>query len=97
MKITHPTGWEKFLTLCHQTESNTELEQLMRLLLTHEEQEQIATRVLLLKELLAKEKPQRKIAEELHVSIAKITRGSNALKHLSEQELEALTKYFLNT
>lgn len=97
MKITHPSGWEKFLKLCQDVSSTAELEQLLQLLLTHEEREQIATRVLLLKELLAKQKPQRKIAEELHVSIAKITRGSNALKHLSEQELEALTKRFLDT
>lgn len=30
---------------------------------------------------LAKKLPQREIAEELHVSISKITRGSRALKY----------------
>jgi TrpR family trp operon transcriptional repressor len=39
---------------------------------------------------LARKKPQRQIAADLQVSIAKITRGSNELKRMKESFLEFL-------
>ena len=95
MNITHPNGWRKFIAICQNLKDDKALDSMLKLLLTMEEQQQIATRVLLIEELLKKEKPQRQIAEELKVSIAKITRGSNALKHLSDEELLELSKEFL--
>jgi TrpR family trp operon transcriptional repressor len=49
-------------------------------MLTIEEQETIASRFLIVKALLEAKASQREISEELKVSIAQITRGSNALK-----------------
>jgi TrpR family trp operon transcriptional repressor len=42
-------------------------------------------RCLIIKALLDQKNPQREIAENLKVSIAKITRGSNELKRISPQ------------
>ncbi len=77
-------GWEEFLTLCQQAESKESLNELYDLLFTFEEKEQLALRVQLVKELLKAEKTQREISRDLNISIAKITRGSNALKSTSD-------------
>jgi TrpR family trp operon transcriptional repressor len=74
------TGWREFLSLCHQVESVEGLDKLFHCYLTLEEQEAIATRCLIVRELLKGDKTQREIAKALQVSIAKITRGSNMLK-----------------
>ena len=73
-------GWNLFLRLCHNTKSLQELHNLFDFLFTLDEQEQIANRVLLSQALLQYNKSQRQISTDLNVSIAKITRGSNALK-----------------
>ena len=78
------TGWEDFLTLCKSVESTVALDELCSLLFTLEEKAQLALRVELVKELLKGQKTQREIARDLNISIAKITRGSNALKTTSE-------------
>ena len=83
-------SWNRFITLCKQTESSEQLGQLLHAFLTPEEREQIALRVELVKELLRQEKSQREIAKELKISIAKITRGSNMLKSLPNDTLEFL-------
>jgi TrpR family trp operon transcriptional repressor len=85
-------GWEEFIALCRHVRTDEEFAELMNLLLTLEEQQQLETRVELLKALLKGDKPQRTIAEELKISIAKITRGSNALKIIKP----ALLKYLQN-
>jgi TrpR family trp operon transcriptional repressor len=53
-----------------------------------EEKSAIADRYLIIKGLLNGKKTQREMAETLKVSIAKITRGSNALKTI-EPKLKA--------
>ncbi len=78
-------GWREFINLCRHARSDEELQALFELLFTLDEQEQLAMRVGLLQALLRGDKPQRTIAEDLHISIAKITRGSNALKTISQQ------------
>lgn len=85
-------AWQDFLSLCRHTRTDQELQSLMELLLTLDEQSQLATRVELLRALLKADKPQRTIAEELSISIAKITRGSNALKTISPQLRRYLVK-----
>lgn len=77
------TGWRYFLKLCMAAENETQLTEVFELMLTPEEMTAIETRCLIIKALLAQEKPQRQISEELQVSIAKITRGSNELKRIS--------------
>lgn len=83
-------SWNAFLTLCRATTSNEQLQDLLTLFLTAEEKNNINNRYLIIKALLENRKPQREIARELGVSIAKITRGSNYLK-LIDQAL----KHFL--
>lgn len=78
-------GWQGFITLCRHAHSDEELQALFDLLFTLDEQEQLQMRVELLKALLRGDKTQRVIAEDLQVSIAKITRGSNALKTISPE------------
>ncbi len=73
-------GWSSFLELCTQAAAEGRLETLLELLLTIDEQQQLAARCRILEELLAQRLSQREMAAELHVSIAQITRGSNALK-----------------
>jgi len=83
-KATISKGYDKFLTLCYAEKSRAGLKELLDFFLTIEERNVIATRVLLVRELLKDEKTQRQIAKELGISIAKITRGSNMLKALDE-------------
>ena len=85
-------AWQDFIRLCRHTGSDQELKSLFELLFTKAEQDQLAMRVELLRALLKADKPQRAIAEDLQISIAKITRGSNALKSISPQ----LRRFLIN-
>ncbi len=85
-------GWRQFLHWCHQAEDEKQLDALFDLVLTPEEKSDIATRCLIIKELLAQEASQRDIAKTLNVSIAKITRGSNELKRMKS----AIIQYVKN-
>ena len=85
-------GWRCFLNWCSATQDKALLTELFDCLLTPEEKESIETRCLIVQALLDQEKPQRQISEDLKVSIAKITRGSNQLKRISEK----LKKYLLS-
>ena len=84
-------GWDDFLALWQGAGSKAMLSELCDLLFTLEEKQQLALRVELVKELLKGEKTQREISRDLNISIAKITRGSNALKTTSDQ-LKAFIK-----
>ncbi|MBU6383893.1 MAG: trp operon repressor [Verrucomicrobia bacterium] len=77
-------GWRLFLELCRKAEGDQALNELFWLILTPEERQAIQTRALIIRELVRGEKPQRQIAKELGVSIAKITRGSNFLKEVKD-------------
>lgn len=83
-------GWRDFIKFCLAAESQTLLSLLFELFLTQEEKENVAMRCLIIEELLKQQKTQREIAEELHVSIAKITRGSNELKRMNPKLIEFL-------
>ena len=76
-------GWRCFLMLCQEAQQEEMLSELLELLLTHEEKASVETRCLIIQALLQQESPQREISEQLQVSIAKITRGSNELKRIS--------------
>lgn len=73
-------GWNQFIDLLKIAAKKNKLQDVCEFLFTHEEKEQIATRVEITHALLAAEYSQREISDSLGVSIAKITRGSNALK-----------------
>lgn len=79
------TGWDRFIKLCLASNNAHMLSAWFELFLTHEEKENLALRYLIIEELFKQEKTQRDIAQDLQVSIAKITRGSNELKRMSSQ------------
>jgi TrpR family transcriptional regulator, trp operon repressor len=84
MKKFAEEGWQGFLKLCSKTKSPEELRRLFDLFFTIEEKETLASRYLIIKALLDEKLTQREIAERHKVSIAQITRGSNALKIIDE-------------
>lgn len=85
-------GWQEFLELCLRAKSTKALDKVFKLYLTQEEQQAVAMRSLIVRELLKGEKTQREMAKTLHVSIAKITRGSNSLKLIDEDLKQLLLK-----
>lgn len=84
------SGWRGFLKLCSKIESPEEFKHFFDLFLTIEEKETLASRYLIIKALLEANLTQREIAEKYKVSIAQITRGSNAMKIISPALKEAL-------
>lgn len=89
--VLHKKGWQEFLKLCSKINSPEELSELFDLFLTIEEKETLASRYLIIKALVEGNLTQREIANTSKVSIAQITRGSNALKIISP-ELKDLLK-----
>ena len=89
-------GWDLFLKLCQECKNTKQMDELFALFLTLDEKNQLSTRALLIKALLINQKSQRQIAEDLSLSIAKITRGSNALKTVSDQLKIYLKKIFIS-
>jgi len=77
-------GWRSFLNLCAQVKTTSQLDELLGLFLTHEERSDLADRYLIIRELVKGEKTQREMAQDLSVSIATITRGSNSVKMIGE-------------
>jgi TrpR family transcriptional regulator, trp operon repressor len=86
-------GWAEFLVLTSQAQSTQELNTLFDLFLTIEEKELLASRYLIIKELCEGKMTQRNIAKTHHVSIAQITRGSNALKATGKSLKNFLEKH----
>jgi TrpR family trp operon transcriptional repressor len=83
-------NWLKFVEFCAKERDVNLLGQFLDVFLTHEERQSIATRLCIVKALLAEELTQREIAQQFNVSIAKITRGSNELKRLTAEQRQAL-------
>lgn len=86
--------WTEFLQLCHQSKSVKELDEILSFFLTLDEKENIIDRYLITEALLKNELPQRQMAQVLNVSIAKITRGSNALKMMPGHLKKLLLSFF---
>lgn len=84
MTITNNKAKNGFLELCAQLNEKRDLEVWFDTFFTHEEKKALENRYLIIKELL-KNKPQRQIANELKVSISKITRGSHSLKNIDHE------------
>ncbi len=85
-------GWQGFLELCCKVKSPKDLDRFFGLFLTIEEKETLSSRYLIIKALLEGQLTQRELADIHKVSIAQITRGSNALKII-----DAELKRFLKT
>jgi TrpR family transcriptional regulator, trp operon repressor len=73
-------GWKGFLELCSKIEDPKVFNLFFELFFTFEERSTMASRYLIIKALLEEKLTQREMAEKYQVSIAQITRGSNALK-----------------
>jgi len=73
-------NWRGFIRLILTASTEKELNELLDLTLTNAEKDDLSVRYAIIKELIANEKPQREIAKTLEISLAKVTRGSNALK-----------------
>ena len=91
--MTH-NGWCDFLKLCLAAENEKILTEFFELMFTAEERSSLETRCGIIRSLLNQKIPQRQISEELKVSIAKITRGSNELKRISPRLKQFLLAHF---
>lgn len=85
-------GWVDFLVLCSKIKTPAEFNSFFALFLTFEERELMASRYLIIKALLEGQLTQREIAETYKMSIAQITRGSNALKIIDPKFKKSLEK-----
>lgn len=85
-------GWYNFLELCSKIKTPEAFNSFFALFLTFEERETMGSRYLIIKALLDGQLTQREIAETYKVSIAQITRGSNALKIINPEFKKFLEK-----
>ncbi len=86
-------GFKSFLELCS-NRSQKDLKDLFELFLTLEEKEDLSARCTIIKALMENKLTQREIAKKYKVSIAQITRGSNALKIIKKPLKGFLEKTF---
>lgn len=84
----------KILQLAEASQKARMLDEFFSLILTPQEQEQVLMRYALIEALIKDELPQREISTKLGVSIAKITRGSNALKQIDPKLLGVVRRFF---
>lgn len=85
-------GYKLFLNSCNEQKTISEIQALFDFFLTPEEKNAISLRVTLTQALLKGKLTQREIASQFGVSIAKITRGSNMLKLISDKTKNILIK-----
>jgi TrpR family trp operon transcriptional repressor len=89
-KETIEDGWRGFLELCSTVNSSEDFGEFFDLFLTIEEKETLASRFLIVRALMEGKMTQREIAKAYKVSIAQITRGSNALKIIDNKLIKFL-------
>ena len=78
-------AWRQLLDLIGACDSPKQLSDVFELLFTIEEREQLADRVIIMRELFRGKLTQRELAKQFDISIAKITRGSNCLKGANQK------------
>lgn len=83
-------GLNSFIKLCARCHDEKMLLSLFDLFFTEEEKNDLSLRYLIVHNLLKNKQVQREIAKNLKVSIAKVTRGSNALKPIDKKLLTYL-------
>ena len=86
-------GWDAFLKVCLEAKDQIHLDFFMNCLLSDEEAQSIKKRMVLLHALLQGDQSQRQIAENLGVSVASITRGSNNLKRMTAEQRARMALY----
>lgn len=76
-------AWQNFIKICMNISSKKLFKEFLELCVTSQEKAALGKRIEIIKALILEEIPQRQMAQELEVSISKITRGSNTLKNIS--------------
>ena len=87
-------SWHNFIKLCSKLKTEKQWSDLFDTFFTNAEKEDVAARYEIIRELLIGKKTQREIAAKLKISIAKISRGSNALKIADKKTKEILNSKF---
>lgn len=88
-------NWDLVLEKVIAHQDHCALIDLFELLLTEEERSAIAGRLKVFQLLLQGEMSQRQIAAEFEISIATITRCSNYLKHMNNEQRETIKALIL--
>ncbi|QYJ85281.1 trp operon repressor [Shewanella mesophila] len=88
-------NWDLVLEKVIAHQDHSALIDLFELLLTEEERSAIAGRLKIFQVLLQGEMSQRQIASEFEISIATITRCSNYLKHMNDEQRETIKALIL--
>jgi len=88
--------WQSFLRLVKKSVELKQDDMLLAMIMTTDEKDIFVSRVNILCELLKGDLSQRQISQMLGVGVATITRGSNELKGISEDEKIALSSLLLN-
>ncbi|WOT04315.1 trp operon repressor [Shewanella youngdeokensis] len=87
--------WDIVLDKVMAQSDHSALVTLFELLLTEEERSAVASRFKIFQTLLHEQMSQRQIAQEYQISIATITRCSNYLKHMTEEQRELIKQLTL--
>ncbi|MCE0493217.1 trp operon repressor [Vibrio salinus] len=89
-------NWQSFLELAKKSVESGQHEMLLTMLMTSDERAVLVSRINIFCELLKGELSQRQISQLLGVGVATITRGSNELKSISEEEKSVLSSLLLS-
>lgn len=89
--------WKNVIDLLHRAMEMGQDELLFKILLTTDERLALIARVNIINELLKGEVNQRQLTQMLGVGIATVTRGSNELKQLNEDQKTILINLLKNT
>ena len=89
-KDSNKDSWSNFLDLCLDIKTPEDMNNLLKLFLTIEEERAISNRYLIIKHLLDGKKSQREISKDIGVSNSALTRGSNGLKIIDSKFKEYL-------
>ena len=90
------SDWSCLVELFAQADDVEKMEKLLQLFLTRNEREYLVDRYRIVRALLSSNLTQREIAERFHVSIAKITAGSNELKRTSAEIKELIKRFIIS-
>lgn len=89
-------NWQSFIELIKKSVESEQHEMLLTMLMTSDERDILVSRVNIFCELLKGDLSQRQISQLLGVGVATITRGSNELKSISEEEKSVLSSLLLD-
>ncbi|MDC0612291.1 trp operon repressor [Vibrio sp.] len=87
--------WQSFLDLVKKSVDSGNYEMLLTMMMTSDERDTLVSRVNIVCELLKGDLSQRQISQMLGVGVATITRGSNELKGINNEEKSVLTSLLL--